>query len=49
MTPLEVAKEIRRRLRNTFLQDATGRRPVYGGIERFQDDPHWCDLILFYE
>ena len=26
-----------------------GRRPVYGGTERFQDDPHWRDLILFYE
>ena len=26
-----------------------GRRPVYGGTEVFQDDPHWNDLILFYE
>ena len=29
--------------------DADGRRPVYGGTEKFQNDPHWRDLILFYE
>ena len=29
--------------------DANGRRPVYGGTAKFQDDPHWRDLILFYE
>src|SRR6185436_5424104 len=32
-----------------FLRDASGRRPVYGGTEKFQSDPHWRDLILFYE
>ena len=32
-----------------FLRDADGRRPVYGGAEKFQTDPHWRDLILFYE
>ena len=26
-----------------------GRRPVYGGTEKFQTDPHWRDHILFYE
>jgi len=26
-----------------------GQRPVYGGTRLFQDDPHWCDLVLFYE
>jgi len=30
-------------------RDASGRRPVYGGIEKFQPDPHWGDLILFHE
>ncbi|HEY5907734.1 MAG TPA: glucosidase, partial [Vicinamibacteria bacterium] len=49
MTLFEVAKEISRRLSSIFLRDASGRRPVYGGTERFQDDPHWKDLILFYE
>jgi hypothetical protein len=49
MTLLEVAHEISRRLASIFLRDATGRRPVYGGTTKFQDDPHWRDLILFYE
>jgi hypothetical protein len=49
MTLFEVARELSRRLASTFLRDATGRRPVYGGTAKFQDDPHWRDLILFYE
>lgn len=49
MTLFEVAKEISRRLSSTFLRDANGRRPVYGGTTKFQEDPHWRDLILFYE
>jgi hypothetical protein len=49
MTLFEVAQEISRRLTSTFLRDADGRRPVYGGTSKFQNDPHWRDLILFYE
>jgi hypothetical protein len=49
MTLFEVTQEIVRRLAGTFLRDTNGRRPVYGGSARFQDDPHWRDLILFYE
>jgi hypothetical protein len=49
MTLFEVAKELARRLSSIFLRDANGRRPVYGGTRRFQDDPHWKDYILFYE
>jgi hypothetical protein len=49
MTLFEVAKEIQNRLAATFLRDATGSRPVYGGTKKFQEDPHWRDLILFYE
>jgi len=49
MTLFEVAQEISRRLTSTFLRDGTGRRPVYGGSAKFQEDPHWRDLILFYE
>jgi len=49
MTLFEVAKEIRTRLANAFLRDASGRRPVYGGTKKFQEDGHWRDLILFYE
>jgi len=49
MTLFEVAKEIQRRLAAIFLRDGSGARPVYGGTEKFQADPHWRDLILFYE
>jgi hypothetical protein len=49
MTLFEVAKEISRRLSSIFLRDASGRRPVHGGSAKFQNDPHWRDLILFYE
>jgi hypothetical protein len=49
MTLYEVAKEIGRRLSSMFLRDANGRRPVYGGSKKFQEDPHWRDYILFYE
>jgi hypothetical protein len=49
MTLFEVSQELARRLAGTFLRGADGRRPVYGGTRVFQDDPHWRDLILFYE
>jgi hypothetical protein len=49
MNLFEVAKEIADRLTRIFLRDGSGRRPVYGGTEKFQTDPHWRDLILFYE
>jgi hypothetical protein len=45
----EVANEIVRRLGDIFLRDAQGRRPVYGQAKKFQTDPYWRDLILFYE
>jgi hypothetical protein len=49
MNLFEVAKEISDRLIRTFTRDENGRRPVYGGTEKFQTDPHWRDHILFYE
>ena len=49
MNLFEVAQEISRRLASIFLKDEHGRRPVYGGSEKFQNDPYWRDLILFYE
>ncbi|CAI4030973.1 Glucosidase [Nitrospira tepida] len=49
VTLWEVAGELSRRLVRTFLRDAKGQRPVYGGADLFQTDPHWRDLILFYE
>ena len=44
-----VAAELSRRLTRLFLRSPDGRRPVHGGAEKFQTDPHWRDLILFYE
>jgi len=49
MTLLEVAQELQRRLVSIFLRNGEGRRPLYGGSEKFQTDPYWRDLILFYE
>jgi len=49
MNLFEASKEIGRRLGATFLQDEHGRRPVYGGNEKFQTDPYWRDYVLFYE
>ncbi|HMY03803.1 MAG TPA: hypothetical protein PKA48_10630, partial [Candidatus Obscuribacter sp.] len=49
MNLMEVAHELSRRLYSIFLPDKDGRRPVYGGTEKFQNDPHFKDKILFYE
>jgi hypothetical protein len=49
MTLYEVATEIGRRLSSIFVRDASGKRPVYGGTKKFQEDPHWKDYILYYE
>jgi hypothetical protein len=48
-TLLEVVEEIQQRLINIFAKDEKGHRPVYGATEKFQTDPHWQDLILFFE
>jgi hypothetical protein len=49
MNLFEVAREIAERLAAIFLRDGSGRRPVYGGTEKFQSDTYWRDHILFYE
>jgi Mannosylglycerate hydrolase MGH1-like glycoside hydrolase domain len=49
MNLFEVAREIADRLTRIFLRDEEGRRPVYGGTQKFQTDPYWKDYILFYE
>jgi hypothetical protein len=49
MNLFEVAREIGNRLIRIFLRDESGRRPVFGGSEKFQTDPHWKDYVLFYE
>jgi hypothetical protein len=49
MTLFEVTQCISERILSIFLKDESGRRPLYGATEKFQTDPHWRDLILFYE
>jgi Alpha amylase, catalytic domain len=49
MNLFEVAHEIVNRLTRMFLRDENGRRPVFGGAEKFQRDPYWRDNLLFYE
>ena len=45
----EVTVEISQRMMKIFLPDESGQRPVYGGIEKFQNDPHWRDYVYFHE
>jgi hypothetical protein len=49
LTIEQVAREVARRLSAIFLRDAAGRRPVFGGQEKFQHDPHFRDYVPFYE
>jgi hypothetical protein len=49
MTLWEVAAELSRRITRIFLRDQSGRRPVFGNLEKFQADPLWRDRVLFYE
>ncbi|MGA7213154.1 MAG: hypothetical protein WBX20_03015 [Terrimicrobiaceae bacterium] len=49
MNLFEVAHDLASRLERIFLRDKDGRRPVYGGTQKFQNDPHWKDYILFHE
>jgi hypothetical protein len=49
MNLYQVAEEISRRLTSIFLQNRDGRRPVHGGSQKFQEDRHWRDYLLFYE
>jgi hypothetical protein len=49
MSLWDVSAEISRSLTHIFLRDENGRRPVYGSLEKFQNDPWWRELILFYE
>jgi len=49
MTLWEVAAELSRRLTRIFLTDDQQSRPVHAGYAQYQNDPHWKDLVLFYE
>jgi hypothetical protein len=49
LTLWEVSLEIERRLVHIFLRNASGHRPVHGRESQYGHDPHWRDLVLFYE
>jgi hypothetical protein len=49
ITYWRAAESLANRMISIFTRGADGRRPMYGGIEKFQQDPHWKDLILFHE
>jgi hypothetical protein len=49
MNLYQVAEELSNRMASIFLRDHQGRRPVYGGTRKFQEDPHWRDYLLFFE
>jgi hypothetical protein len=49
MTLQEVANELARRLGGLFMPDANGKRPCHGDVAQYASDPHWKDLVLFYE
>jgi hypothetical protein len=49
VTLFDVAHDLAERLIGTFVQGSDGRRPVYGGTEKFQTDPHWRENLLFFE
>ena len=49
MNLYQIAEEISGRLASIFLKGKDGRRPVYGGEQKFQEDPHWRDYLQFYE
>ena len=49
MTFKAIATDLSRRMIDIFLLDENNRRPVWGGAEKFQNDPNWRDELLFYE
>jgi hypothetical protein len=49
MNLYQIAEELSRRLSSIFLRDREGRRPVNGGEQKLQQDPHWRDYLQFYE
>jgi hypothetical protein len=49
LTLFEVAQELGERFIRILVRGSSGRRPVYGDMEKFQSDPHWKVHMLFYE
>jgi hypothetical protein len=49
MSLREVADELSHRMTSIFLRDESGRRPLFGNMEKFKTDPDWQNLLLFHE
>jgi hypothetical protein len=49
ITPTAMAQEAANRMISIFSRDASGNRPCFGTYEKFQNDPHWRDCLLFNE
>ena len=49
ITLQQLSDQLSQRLLSIFLKDSQGRRPLYGQIEKFQQDPHWKEYLLFHE
>jgi hypothetical protein len=45
----EIAQDLANRIVSIWLRGSDGRRPVYGGVERLQNDPAWRDNLTFNE
>ena len=45
----EVSVAIATRMMSIFLKDESGDRPVFGRMEKFQNDPYWRDYVFFHE
>ncbi|CAN5331836.1 glucosidase [soil metagenome] len=45
----EMARGFAERLIDLFKRNEAGVRPVHDKYQKFQNDPHWRDLLLFYE
>jgi hypothetical protein len=45
----DVSVQLSKRLVRLFHRGPDGKRPIYGSVEKFQQDPYWRDLVLFHE
>ena len=49
ITLWDASQKISSRLINIFKKDENGHRPVYGEMDKLQNDPCWSDHITFFE
>ena len=45
----QVAEDLAERFLSIWMPGPDGKRPVYGGVTRLQEDPQWKDNLLFFE